>query len=217
MPRPKTPLPPLRRILLARLRLWIILDDQPGVRMGKVPSTATILKARMGGKLWPDSVVPNDRRLDLTTENHMVIAKRLYWTIIAAALAFLPSIPATGQNVNKQCNDEWLAEKTHTTKWPDFMKECRIRIGTSTTTTIPRATSSPSNPGKSIAPAAAGQRDAGTETPKKPRAMTEHDRQIQCEAEWKADRAQLVAKTPGLVWSQFRSECDKRLKAGLAR
>jgi hypothetical protein len=131
--------------------------------------------------------------------------------VTVGALVFVSS--AMGQSVDKQCNDEWLAEKTHTTKWPDFMKQCRTRLGAQSTTTLPRAASSPSNPGKLLP--VPPSTSTGTGTAKKSRPGTEHERQIQCEAEWKTDRAQLVAKTPGLVWSQFWSECDKRLKSGV--
>lgn len=37
-------------------------------------------------------------------------------------------------------------------------------------------------------------------------------RQKQCGAEWKANKATLIAQTPGLTWPKYWSQCNTRIK-----
>jgi hypothetical protein len=38
-------------------------------------------------------------------------------------------------------------------------------------------------------------------------------REKECGSEWRANKATLVAQTPGLKWPKFLSQCNARLKA----
>ncbi len=151
-----------------------------------------------------------------------------------AAGAALFAASANAQSVQKQCGDEWKAKKTElqaqnpNLKWTDFLKECRARMAQSPgggVVTSPIGQPAPANPLKPGAPAAtsttttaapAGAAAAGEAAAKKPMSpgrTAEVARQRQCGAEWRAQKAELQAKTPGLKWPQYWSECNKRLKA----
>ena len=163
------------------------------------------------------------------------------FTFALAAGADLFASHATAQSVQKQCGDQWKAAKAAGTvpadqKWTDYLKECRARMaqGGAGAATAPAAapTAAPANPLKpaptapaaeaakspavpTAAPAqgAAPAAETAAKKPMSPGRAAEVARQKQCGAEWRAQKAQLVAQTPNLKWPQYWSECNKRLKA----
>jgi hypothetical protein len=126
-------------------------------------------------------------------------------------------------------------------KWADYLKECRARMaqgagaGGAGAGNAPAAApaAAPANPLKPApsAPAAEAAKSPAVPTaapaqgaaapeagakPKKPATagqLAERARMKQCGAEWTANKAQLTAQTPGLKWTTYWSECNKRLKA----
>lgn len=128
--------------------------------------------------------------------------------LVSSTLALVSLTSALAQSINKQCNDEWLAEKKHPVKWAEYMKDCRTRMQPAAT--APGLAAPPPSPPASSATPPGG---TGTGATKVSRPMSRRERQIQCEAEWRSNDRQLIAQTPGLSWPKFWSDCDKRLKA----
>lgn len=125
--------------------------------------------------------------------------------------------------------------------WQDFLKECRASLAEQPKTEAPAAEpakqeapkvesakpepakpepakSEPvktepakTEPPKAEAPAAPAP---AAETPKPAAKTTTAQRQKQCAAEWKAQKAELVKNDPKLKWPKFWSACNKRLKEG---
>lgn len=148
--------------------------------------------------------------------------------------AALWSASAQAQSAKKQCGDEWKAAKTAGTvtagqKRADFVKECTDRMAAQPSAAAPAAAQvAPANPLKPAAPPAAEAAKtpaaasasappattaatAGAK-PATPGQTAERSRMKECGAEWRANKAQLVAATPGLKWPKYWSECNTRLK-----
>jgi hypothetical protein len=81
-------------------------------------------------------------------------------------------------------------------------------------TAAPAATTSaPMAPAAPAAATAAAPAGTAAKKPMSPGRTAEIARQRQCGAEWRANKAQLQAATPGLKWPKYWSECNTRLKA----
>jgi hypothetical protein len=163
---------------------------------------------------------------------HSCALRALTFAGALAAGAALLAAGAQAQSVQKQCGDEWKAKKTElqaqnpNLKWADFLKECRARMAQSPggVVTSPIGQPAPANPLKPgapvatpstgvAAPATGAATGEAAKKPMSPGRTAEVARQRQCGAEWRAQKAELQAKTPGLKWPQYWSECNKRLKA----
>lgn len=154
--------------------------------------------------------------------------------IVALALlggVLAPLAPASAETVMQQCGQQYQAAKTANTlngvTWNQYRVDCAARLKAS-----PAAASVPANPLKptpavvSAAPAPAAPAE---ETPPEPMAApaattdaakplspgraAERVRIKACGAEWKANKATLVAATPGLKWPQYWHTCSARMKA----
>ncbi len=121
----------------------------------------------------------------------------------AAPMAAAP-VAAAGGPSKKSCNANYKAAKAGGTlngmKKKAFMSQCEAGgVAPSAAAATPAAAPSRAKPA-----AAAGGQTAGR--------TAEHARQKQCGAQWRANKAQLVAATPGLTWPKYWSACNKQLK-----
>ena len=118
-----------------------------------------------------------------------------------------------------QCGREYQAAKTAGTlnglDWSRFRVDCatRLRSGSANTVTAAEpAAAAPASPAPAAPPAVVAP--ASPATPAVSGGMAAmHVRQKQCGAEWRAQKAALVAQTPGLTWPRYWSQCNTRLKA----
>ncbi|MBV1707272.1 MAG: hypothetical protein KGQ37_08715 [Hyphomicrobiales bacterium] len=129
-------------------------------------------------------------------------------TAAAAPAAAAPAAPmAKAGTPKKTCNADYKAAKAGGTlngmKKKAYMAQCEA--GTAAPAAAPAAVTPAAAPVKATAPAAAGTQTAGR--------AAEHARQKQCGAQWRANKAQLIAATPGLTWPKYWSTCNKQLKA----
>ena len=128
------------------------------------------------------------------------------------------STAAAAEPAMVQCGREYQAAKAAGTlngmDWSRYRVDCaaRLKDGASAAAAPPVAAPQPAagpasaplpgaTPGATPAPVASG----GT--------AAMHGRQKQCGAEWRAQKASLVARTPGLTWPRYWSQCNARLKA----
>ncbi len=141
--------------------------------------------------------------------------------LLIAGLAASAGSPAAAQAVMLRCGQQYQSAKAAGTLngmgWSQFRTECAARLKAQPAgaaaaapipATAPAATATPpsaaggsvSAPPQAAVPASAGRA-----------AMLA--RQKQCGAEWRAQKATLVAQTPGLKWPSYWSQCNTRLKA----
>jgi len=147
--------------------------------------------------------------------------RRLKLLLLVAGLAVSAGSPAAAQAVMLRCGQQYQSAKAAGTLngmgWSQFRTECAARLkaqpadaaaAASIPAAAPAATATPpsaaggsvSAPPQAAVPASAGRA-----------AMLA--RQKQCGAEWRAQKATLVAQTPGLKWPSYWSQCNTRLKA----
>ena len=144
----------------------------------------------------------------------------------AFAASFAIMAPAQAQTVMQQCGQQYQAAKAANTlngmTWNAFRSECAARLKAQ-----PAAVTAPAAPAPAIAvkpvvvapaapaPVAPAATTAAAPAIKAPSAgrAAETARQRQCGAEWRAQKASLVAATPGLTWPKYWSQCNTRLKA----
>jgi hypothetical protein len=147
--------------------------------------------------------------------------RRLKLLLLVAGLAASAGSPAAAQAVMLRCGQQYQSAKAAGTLngmgWSQFRTECAARLKAQPAdaaaaapipAAAPAATATPpSAAGGSVsaAPQAAVPASAGRA------AMLA--RQKQCGAEWRAQKATLVAQTPGLKWPSYWSQCNTRLKA----
>ena len=135
--------------------------------------------------------------------NRMIFAA----IVVAGAMA---ASPALADNAMQVCGAKYQAAKTAKSlpagqTWNQFLAQCR--------TTLPKA-------GAPVAPAAPAARPMAAAAPiaaakparaQSPAMAAVHDRQRQCGAQWKADKA--AGKIPaGQTWPKYWSACNTRLK-----
>lgn len=159
-----------------------------------------------------------------------------------AAMAFLGGVaaalcgPARAETVMQQCGHQYQDAKAAGTlngmSWNQFRSDCATRlkaqpVSATTTPATPAATptqaANPLNPAPAAAtpaapaPAAAPTPPASATAAAKPAPSAGRAafvvREKQCGAEWRANKASLVAQTPGLTWPKYLSQCNSRLKA----
>lgn len=147
--------------------------------------------------------------------------RRLKLLLLVAGLAASAGSPAAAQAVMLRCGQQYQSAKAAGTLngmgWNQFRTECAARLKAQPAdaaaaapipAAAPAATATPpsaaggsvSAPPQAAVPASAGRA-----------AMLA--RQKQCGAEWRAQKATLVAQTPGLKWPSSWSQCNTRLKA----
>jgi hypothetical protein len=131
--------------------------------------------------------------------------------IFAAILAggMLAGGPALADNAMQVCGAKYQAAKTAKTlpagqTWNQFLAQCRTTLPKTGGTTAAIAPATRPLAG-SAAPAAKAARAQS------PAMAAVHDRQRQCGAQWKADKA--AGKIPaGQTWPKYWSACNTRLK-----
>lgn len=132
-------------------------------------------------------------------------------TIVAAGVA--ATSPAQADNAMQVCGAKYQAAKTGKTlpagqTWNQFLAQCRTTLPK--TSAAPAAVAPAAKPlgAAAAAPAAPAAKVARAQSP----AMAAvHDRQRQCGAQWKADKA--AGKIPaGQTWPKYWSACNTRLK-----
>lgn len=148
------------------------------------------------------------------------MSRRALLPFAAAFAAFVP-VAAAGEPVMVQCGRQYQADRAAGTlngmDWSRYRTECAACLKAAT---VPApVAAAPPNAAASVpasvaagpsAPALPVQPDDGA-----PRGGREamHLRQKQCGAEWTAQKAALIAQTPGLTWPHYWSLCNTRLKA----
>ena len=147
--------------------------------------------------------------------------RRLKLLLLVAGLAASAGSPAAAQAVMLRCGQQYQSAKAAGTLngmgWSQFRTECAARLKAQPAdaaaaapipAAAPAATATPpsaaggsvSAPPQAAVPASAGR-------------VAMLARQKQCGAEWRAQKATLVAQTPGLKWPSYWSQCNTRLKA----
>ncbi len=142
--------------------------------------------------------------------------------LLVAGLAASASSPVAAQAVMLRCGQQYQSAKAAGTLngmgWSQFRTECAARLkaqpaGVAATPPTPASApaavapslAQPSSAAAPVAVPATSPASGGRE------AMLA--RQKQCGAEWRAQKATLVAETPGLKWPRYWSQCNARLKA----
>ena len=135
--------------------------------------------------------------------------KMIFAAIVVTGMA--AASPALADNVMQVCGAKYQAAKTAKTlpagqTWNQYLAQCRG--------TLPKtAAAAPVAPAaKPIGTAAAAPvAPAKTARAQSPAMAAVHDRQRQCGAQWKADKA--AGKIPaGQTWPKYWSACNTRLK-----
>ena len=128
------------------------------------------------------------------------------------------SAAAAAEPAMVQCGREYQAAKAAGTlngmDWSRYRVDCaaRLKDGTSAAAASPVAAPQPAAGPASTPPP--GAPPVATPAPVASGGMAAmHGRQKQCGAEWRAQKASLVARTPGLTWPRYWSQCNARLKA----
>ncbi len=142
-----------------------------------------------------------------------------------AAACMTGTVAARAETVMQQCGQQYQAAKAAGTlngmTWTQFRTDCSAKLKAQ-----PASASAPAAPVPTpVAPApAAVPAPAEPATPEPTTAATPAPaatggraafvaRERQCGSEWRANKATLIAQTPGLTWPKYLSSCNKRLKA----
>ncbi|MDX7949935.1 hypothetical protein P7D22_01935 [Lichenihabitans sp. Uapishka_5] len=150
-----------------------------------------------------------------------------------AALASLGAAPSRAETVMQQCGQQYQSAKAagslNGMSWNQFRSDCATRLkgqpaAAAAPAAAPAATpvSNPLNPTPAAIPspatvpapattAAAPAATVATPAPSGGRAAF-LVREKQCGAEWRANKVNLTASTPGLTWPKYLSQCNARLK-----
>ncbi len=140
--------------------------------------------------------------------------KLIFAGVVAAGM--IAATAARADNAMQICGAKYQAAKTAKTlpagqSWNQFLAQCR--------TTLPKTgAATPAPAAKPIAAAAPAPLAKAASAPAAKAARTQspamiavHDRQRQCGAQWKADKA--AGKIPaGQTWPKYWSACNTRLK-----
>lgn len=147
--------------------------------------------------------------------------RRLKLLLLVAGLAASAGSPAAAQAVMLRCGQQYQSAKAAGTLngmgWSQFRTECAARLkaqpaGAAAAAPIPAAAPAAT----ATPPSAAGGIGLGPASGRGPESAGRAAmlaRQKQCGAEWRAQKATLVAQTPGLKWPSYWSQCNTRLKA----
>lgn len=147
--------------------------------------------------------------------------RRLKLLLLVAGLAASAGSPAAAQAVMLRCGQQYQSAKAAGTLngmgWSQFRTECAARLkaqpaDAAAAAPIPAA----APPATATPPSAAGGSVSAppqAAVPVSPGRAAMLARQKQCGAEWRAQKATLVAQTPGLKWPSYWSQCNTRLKA----
>lgn len=159
-----------------------------------------------------------------------------HWLLLAGAGLALAAPAHAANDVMKACGAKYQAAKANNTlggkTWAQFLAECRGSGATPAAAAKPAGATAPAAPSAktahlpspqspapaakpavaaATAPAAPSAKTAHLPNPKSPGMAAMHDRQRQCGAQWKADKA--AGKIPaGQTWPQYWSACNTRLK-----
>ncbi|MBV1701510.1 MAG: hypothetical protein KGQ46_06780 [Hyphomicrobiales bacterium] len=134
---------------------------------------------------------------------------------------------ASAASVMQQCSAKYQAAKSANAlggaTWRTFLAQCRKDVSATPAAApvaapaaAPVAAPAPKPlipifaPKAAPAPAPAPVAGAKPVTPGR---AAETSRIRACGAQWKANKAQLVAATPGLTWPKYWSACNKQMKA----
>ena len=137
--------------------------------------------------------------------------------LLAAAVLGAAALPGrAAEPVMVQCGREYRAARSGGTlngaDWDTYRAACAGRLKAT-----PAAVSAPpvAPPGAPIIAAAQAPAASAPPPAAAPSAgmAAMHARQKQCGAEWTAGKAALVARTPGLTWPTYWSQCNTRIKA----
>ena len=129
------------------------------------------------------------------------------------AVGMVAGAPALADNAMQVCGAKYQAAKTAKTlpagqTWNQYLAQCRTTLPK---TGAPAAAAAPAT--KPMAATAAAGAVAATKATRaqSPAMAAVHDRQRQCGAQWKADKA--AGKIPaGQTWPKYWSACNTRLK-----
>jgi hypothetical protein len=139
--------------------------------------------------------------------------KRIFAAIVAAGM--VAGSPALADNAMQVCGAKYQAAKTAKTlpagqTWNQFLAQCRTTLPK--TAAVAAAGAPPAAAGRPIpATPAASAVVAKSARAQSPAMAAVHDRQRQCGAQWKADKA--AGKIPaGQTWPKYWSACNTRLK-----
>ena len=146
---------------------------------------------------------------------------------------------ARAETVMQQCGQQYQAAKAGGTlngmSWNQFRTDCAARLkaqpasatapapvapapapAAAPAPVVPAPAPAPATAANPLKPAPAAPAPSAAAPGAKPVSAgraAETTRQRQCGAEWRANKATLVAQTPGLTWPKYWSQCNKRLKA----
>lgn len=147
--------------------------------------------------------------------------RRLKLLLLVAGLAASAGSPAAAQAVMLRCGQQYQSAKAAGTVngmgWSQFRTECAARLKAQPADAAAAAPIPAAAPAAAATPPSA----AGGSVSAPPQAAVPASagraamlaRQKQCGAEWRAQKATLVAQTPGLKWPSYWSQCNTRLKA----
>jgi hypothetical protein len=132
------------------------------------------------------------------------------------AAVLLWTAPAMADNVMKVCGAKYQAAKKANSlggqTWNQYLAQCR---GSQKATPVSAPVASPAASTHALPPAAApvvaSKPASHLPGAQSPAMVAMHDRQRQCGAQWKADKAAGKIQ-PGQKWPQYWSACNKRLK-----
>jgi hypothetical protein len=134
--------------------------------------------------------------------------------VLSALVGTGLSAAASAEPVMVQCGREYQAAKAAGTlngmDWSRYRVDCAARLKDGAPAVSAAAPAAAPPPAAPTAPAAAAP--ARVASPSGGMSAM-HGRQKQCGAEWRAQKASLVAQTPGLTWPRYWSQCNARLKA----
>ena len=155
--------------------------------------------------------------------------KRAIWPMLALAGCIgAGSAPASAESIIQQCGEQYQAAKAANTlngmTWNQYRTDCSARLKATPASVQTGAAPAPlpANPLKpEPAPATAAAAPAPVSpeaAPASGKAMSSGRtafvaRERQCGSEWRANKVTLIAKTPGLTWPKYLSQCNTRLKA----
>ena len=145
---------------------------------------------------------------------------RSLFVVAGMALAIGFCAPLRAETAMQQCGQQYQAAKAAGTlngmTWNQFRTDCSARLKAQpASTTAPAApAANPLNPAPAApAPATTAAAPAATKPAATGGRAAMLSRERQCGSEWRAQKASLVAATPGLTWPKYWSQCNTRLKS----
>ena len=152
----------------------------------------------------------------------------LMTSLTAAGFLALGIASAHAETVMQQCGQQYQAAKAAGTlngmSWGQFRSDCsaKLKAQPASATAAEPAPAPAVTPATTAAnplnPAPVPANPAATTTSATPKATTAGRtafvaRERECGGEWRANKASLIAQTPGLTWPKYLSQCNARLKA----